>query len=455
MGRHVDLSRASLAERLVAELPEEQWQELLAEYDADQLLYDWSFWGRPAQQEPEGRWTTWIILAGRGFGKTRAGAQWVHGIMTGTTPLARGRYGRMAIVAETAADARDVLVQGESGILAISPPGFKPEYTPSLRKLEWPNGAQAHLYNAVEPDQLRGPQHDCAWCDELAKWRYAQDTWDQLQFGLRLGDDPRQLVTTTPRPIDIIRDLLDDDREVKPDGVVAVTRGTTYENISNLAPAFTRTVVKKYEGTRLGRQELNAEVLDDIPGALWTRKMLDEARLRAGVKHPPLARVVVAIDPSGTKGHSDGDSNEVGIVIAGRGMDGHGYVLGDWTCDLSPADWGRRAIEAYKRFEADRIVAEVNYGGAMVEAVIRSINRQVSYKTVTASRGKVVRAEPIAALYEQSKVHHVGTFGLLEDQMVAMTGNGYEGRGSPDRVDALVWALTEVMLSGSGYQINL
>lgn len=454
MNKPLDLARASVAEQLAA-LPESEWKRVLSEMDPDALLYDWSFWGRPSQQEPEGRWTTWLILAGRGFGKTRAGAEWVKRVMTGRTPMSRGRYHRMAIVAETAADARDVLVQGESGILAVSPPGFKPEYTPSLRKLEWPNGAQAHLYNAVEPDQLRGPQHDCAWCDELAKWRYAQDTWDQLQFGLRLGLEPRQLVTTTPRPIDIIRDLLADDRELRDDGVVAVTRGSTYDNISNLAPAFTRTVVKKYENTRLGRQELHAEVLDDIPGALWTRAMLDATRLKAHERHPPLQRVVVAIDPSGTKGDPDSGANEVGIVVAGRGVDGDGYVLADWTCDLSPADWGRRAIEAYKRFEADRIVAEINYGGAMVEAVIRSIDRKVSYKTVTASRGKIVRAEPIAAMYEQGKVHHVGALAALEDQMVAMTANGYEGQGSPDRADALVWALTEVMLSGSGYFLNV
>lgn len=454
MGVHVDPARMSVAEQL-ALLPEDQWNEALKDYDPDALLYDWSFWGRPAQQEPEGAWTTWLILAGRGFGKTRAGAQWVNRVMTGSTPMARGRYYRMAIVAETAADARDVLVQGESGILAVSPPGFKPEYTPSLRKLEWPNGAQAHLYNAVEPDQLRGPQHDCAWCDELAKWRYAQDTWDQLQFGLRLGRDPRQLVTTTPRPIDIIRDLLDDSRDLKEDGAVVVTRGTTYENISNLAPAFTRTVVRKYENTRLGRQELHAELLDDIPGALWTRAMIDKLRLKHGQRHPPLQRVVVAVDPSGTKGNSEEGSNSVGIVVVGKGVDGHAYVLADWTCDLSPADWGARVVQAYKRFEADRVVAETNYGGAMVEAVIKATDRRVAYKPVTASRGKVVRAEPIAALYEQGRVHHVGGLPELEDQMVAFTGEGYMGRGSPDRADALVWALTEVMLQDSGYFLNL
>ena len=452
----------SLAE-LVAELPPDQQEAILAELDMDQLQWDFGFWGRPAQQEPKGDWTTWLILAGRGFGKTRAGAEWVRDNMTGKTPHARGRYRRMAIIAETAADARDVLVQGESGILACSPPGFRPTYTPSLRKLEWPNGAVAHLYNAVEPDQLRGPQHDSAWCDELAKWRYVQETWDQLQFGLRLGNDPRQLITTTPRPLPIITDLLEQDRDKVDGGNVVVTTGTTYENRANLAPAFFTNIVTRYEGTRLGRQELLAHVLDDVPGALWTRKMLDASRIKADKemplpwlgKVPPMQRVVVGVDPSGTDGTGEGN-NEVGIVVAGRGIDGHAYVGADLTCDLSPEGWGRRVVnDGYKAFEADRVVGEMNYGGAMVGAVIKAVDRKVSYKDVKASRGKVVRAEPIAALYEQGKVHHVGSFPALEDQLVAFTNTGYVGKGSPDRADALVWALTELMLGGPGYRINL
>ena len=461
----MDPGQLSQAER-VALLPKAEQDAILADLDLDALLWDWSFWGRPAQQEPTGDWTTWLIMAGRGFGKTRAGAEWVRDNMTGRTPMARGRYRRMAIIAETAADARDVLVQGESGILEVSPPGFRPEYQPSLRKLTWPNGAQAHLYNAVEPDQLRGPQHDSAWCDELAKWRYAQETYDQLQFGLRLGDNPRQLITTTPRPIDILRDLIKDDRERVTGGLVVVTRGSTYDNAANLPPAFYKNIVSKFEGTRLGRQELMAELLDDVPGALWTRRMLDNARLFHDRREhpgpwfgnvPPMSRVVVGVDPSGTKGDSEGKSNEVGIVVAGRGIDGKAYVGADLTVDLSPEGWGRRVVQdGYKAFDADRVVGETNYGGDMVRAVIHSIDRKVPYKDVKAARGKVVRAEPIAALYEQGKVVHVGSFPELEDQLVAFTNTGYVGRGSPDRADALVWALTELMLGGTpSYQINL
>lgn len=455
----LEVGRASLAEQ-VAELSDAEQVEVLRGLDMDQLLWDWSFWGRPAQHSPrhnprstDGTWDTWLILAGRGFGKSRAGSEWVRDMVTGRTPLSRGRFGKFALVGETSGDVRDVMVEGESGILSVCPPGFKPTYTRSLRKLEWPNGATAHCYNAVEPDQLRGPQHDAAWCDELAKWRYVQETYDQLQFGLRLGDSPQQLITTTPRPIPIIRNLINDPRTV-------VTRGNTYENRSNLAPAFLSTIVARYEGTRLGRQELLAEVLDDIPGALWTRSMIDRLRLKADSEgHPPalpeFARIIVGVDPSGSKGDLDSGANEIGIVVAARGTDGHGYVLGDYTCDLSPEGWGRQVINAYRNHDADRVVAEINYGGAMVEAVLRSIDKKVSYKSVTASRGKVVRAEPIAALYEQGKVHHVGSFPMLEDQMCAFTGTGYVGEGSPDRADALVWALTEVMLTGSTYRINL
>lgn len=450
----------SLAEQ-IAELSEVEQQEILRDLDADQLVWDWSFWGRPQQQEPVGEWDTWLVMAGRGFGKTRAGSEWVKSNMTGRTPLSRGRYGHMAIVGETAADCRDVIVLGESGIMAVCPPGFKPTYEPSKRLLTWPNGAQAHLYNAVEPDQLRGPQHDSALCDELAKWRYAQETWDQLQFTMRLGTDPRVMITTTPRPIPIISDLLKEDRTLGKGGRVAVTRGNTFENRSNLPPAFLRKMVSRYEGTRLGRQELFAEVLDDVPGALWTRAMIDAARMGVDSdgqpeRYPPMQRVVVGVDPSGTRGQSDEGNNEVGIVVAGRGIDGLGYVLADYSCDLSPADWGARAVDAYKRFECDRIVAETNYGGAMVEAVIRSVDKKVSFKEVKASRGKVVRAEPVAALYEQGRIRHWGTFGLLEDQLCAFTSSGYVGKGSPDHADALVWALTEVMLTeGSMYSLNI
>jgi phage terminase large subunit-like protein len=438
----------SLAEQ-IARLPEDEQDAILRGLDPDMLFWDWSFWGRPAQLVPDGDWATWLILAGRGFGKTRAGAEWVRSVMTGDTPQASGQYRRMAIVAETAADARDVLVEGESGIMSVHPPAFRPVYEPSKRKLTWPNGAVAHLYNATEPDQLRGPQHDSAWCDELAKWRYAQATWDQLEFGLRLGHSPRKIVTTTPRPIPIIRAIAKDPTTI-------ITKGTTYDNKANLAPNFLKSVVNRFEGTRLGRQELKAEILDDVPGALWTREMLDKLRKGPNDKLPEFVRVVVGVDPSGTKGDSEGGSNNVGIAVAARGIDGHAYVLADMTCDLSPEGWGRRVVDGYKMFEADRVVGETNYGGDMVRAVIHSIDRKVSYKHVNASRGKVVRAEPIAALYEQGKVHHVGALPELEDQLVAFTPTGYVGDDdSPDRADAVVWALTELMLGGPGYRITL
>ena len=357
-------------------------------------------------------------------------------MVCGSTPLSGGKSGRIALVAETSADARDVMVEGESGILGVHPKDFRPLYEPSKRRLTWPNGAVATLYNATEPDQLRGPQHDLAWADELAKWHYARETWDQLQFGLRLGDDPRACVTTTPRPIPLIRELVNERR-------VHVTRGKTTDNAGNLAATFMDQMRAKYEGTRLGRQELDGEILDDVPGAFWTRAMLERASV---AELPEMSRVVVAVDPSGTGG-ADDDGDEIGIVVVGRGVDGRGYVLEDLSCKLSPDAWARRAIEAYYRWEADRLVAERNFGGAMVASVIRTADRNVSYKEVTASRGKSARAEPVAALYEQGRVSHMRGLSDLEDQMTLMTMGGYAGEGSPDRVDALVWGLTEVLLT--------
>lgn len=429
----------------LASLPEAQRSELLAgltEAQAEDLLWDWRAWARPNQLAPEGNWLTWVVLAGRGFGKTRCGSEWVRSIACGSTPFAPGSHRRIAIVAETAADARDVMVEGDSGILSVHPPDFRPLYEPSKRRLTWPNGAVATLYNAVEPDQLRGPQHDAAVCDELAKWSYARETWDQLQFGLRLGSAPRQVITTTPRPIPVLKEILASPTTV-------ATRGSTYDNAINLAPSFITQVVSRYEGTRLGRQELNAEILDDVPRALWTRAMIDAAQCK---QHPQLTRVVVAVDPSGTAGDFD-DGDSIGIVVAGKGIDGHGYVLADQTCKLSPDGWGRRAVSAYRQHKADRIVAERNFGGAMVEHVIRTVDRSVSFKEVVASRGKIARAEPVAALYEQGKVHHVGGFAELEDQMCAMTPDGFIGDGSPDRADALVWAISELLVTGSSFTL--
>jgi predicted phage terminase large subunit-like protein len=346
------------------------------------------------------------------------------------------------LVAETAADARDVIVDGESGLLAIHPKDFRPKFEPSKRRLTWPNGVIGTLYNATEPDQLRGPQHDAAWCDELAKWRYARETWDMLQFGLRLGSNPRQVITTTPRPIPIIRELMKREGDD-----VAVTRGSTYANEANLAEAFIKQLKDRYEGTRLGRQELNAEILDDVAGSLWTRAKLDETRRKVGDKLPGMQRVVVAIDPAAKESASDDRTSETGIIVSGFGEDGRGYVLDDQSCRLSPMGWARKAIAAYDLYQADAIVAEVNQGGEMVRTVLQAERQGLPIRTVRASRGKTTRAEPIAALYEQGRVSHVGTFPALEDQMVLFTPFGIEGDGAADRTDALVWALTDLFPS--------
>jgi len=325
---------------------------------------------------------------------------------------------------------------GDSGLASVFPPHQAPKIivNPSVT-ITFHTGAVALGYNATQPSQLRGPQFDRAWCDELAKWQKARETWDMLQFALRLGDRPRALVTTTPRPIPLLK-------EIKADPRTVVTSGSTFDNAANLAPTFLAAIREKYEGTRLGRQELFAETLDDLPGALWTRAMLDGHRVR---DTPQMARVVVAIDPSGTGGAGD-DGDDIGIIVAGKGVDGRGYVLADRSCKLSPDGWGRRAVEAYHEFKADRIVAERNFGGAMVEHVIRTVDRRASYREVTASRGKVARAEPVAALYEQGRVSHVGGLSAVEDQLCLIAPDGYVGEGSPDRADALVWALTELML---------
>lgn len=415
----------------------------LTDAQCRELLHDWRFLARPQQIAPAddaleiGPWLTWLILAGRGFGKTRTGSEWVR-------EQVKAGAKRIHLIAPTASDARDVMVEGESGLLSVCWAGDKtltgdmlgrPSYEPSKRRLTWANGAIATLFSAEEPERLRGPQAEVLWADELASWKYLRDTWDMAMFGLRLGDRPRTCITTTPKPLPLLKEIIADPRTV-------VTRGSTFDNASNLAPTFLKAVKDKYEGTRLGRQELNAEILDDLPGALWTRDAIDGHRVREA---PELQRVVISIDPSGTKGTSD-DGDEIGIVAAGLGVDGRAYVLADRTCKLSPDGWGRRAVNAYYEFAGDRIVAERNFGGAMVEHVIKTIDKNVAYKEVTASRGKVARAEPVAALYEQGRVSHVGSMPELEDQMCQIAPEGYVGDGSPDRADALVWALTELML---------
>lgn len=422
----------------LASLPEaerNQWIASLTPLEAQALLADWGFWARSAQQVPEGSWRIWLLLAGRGFGKTRTGAELIRA--RAVARVAR----RLALVAPTAGDARDILVEGESGILAISPPWERPRYEPSKRRLTWPNGAIATLFSADEPERLRGPQHDTAWCDELASWRYPE-TWDMLMFGLRLGSDPRVVVTTTPRPTKLIRELI-------ADPAVVVTRGTTHENRANLAPVFLGQIVRKYQGTRLGRQELEAELLEEVPGALWNRGMIEAARAYAV---PAMTRVVVAVDPAVSSG---GGADETGIIVAGKDAFGNGWVLADASGRYQPTEWAKTAISAYRAHSADRIVAEVNNGGDMVEATVRMIDPNASFAAVRASRGKATRAEPVAALYEQGRVHHLGTFPQLEDQMCAFTRDA-QGRldtaalgYSPDRVDALVWAITDLLVEAS------
>lgn len=404
-------------------LPLEQKIQYLASLTDEEcyyLLYDWQAWARPNQLPPEGDWDTWLILAGRGFGKTRTGAEWVR------YNVEQGIYSRIALVAPTASDARDVMVEGESGILAKASPWFKPHYSPSKRCITWPNGAVAYTYSADEPDRLRGPQHDAAWCDELASWRYTQ-TYDMLQFGLRLGTKPRKVITTTPRPTQIVKEIMNHPS-------THVTRGSTYDNRSNMAATFFTQIIKKYEGTRLGRQELLAEILDDNPYALFKMSDIEVCRVSA---HPQLRRVVIAVDPAVT---SEEDSDETGIIACGIGIDEEGYVLGDRSNKGTPDEWASAAVSAYREFNADRIIVEVNNGGDLVSSVIRSIDKNVPITQVRASRGKQIRAEPVAALYEQQRIHHVGQLTTLEDQM--LNYDPVMSKKSPDRMDALVWGLT-------------
>ncbi|MDI9846554.1 terminase family protein [Rhodoblastus sp. 17X3] len=395
---------------------------------ASALEDDWASKARPQQlPPPDDEWTTWLILAGRGFGKTRTGSEWVRSIAEA------GKVHRIALVGPTAGDVRDTMVEGESGILSICPDWNRPTYEPSKRRLTWPNGCIATMFSSEEPERLRGPQHGAAWADELAAWRNVEETWSMLQFGLRLGERPRQVVTTTPKPLKIIKQLVAQDGQD-----VRVTRGSTYDNRENLAPTFFSQIVRKYEGTRLGRQELNAELLEDVQGALWTRDMIESSRWqdRKGVN---LRRIVVAVDPAVSVSET---SDETGIVVAAIDDNAEGCILEDLSGKYSPTEWASIAVRAYHRWEADRIVAEANQGGAMVESTIRVIDPNVAITLVHASRGKVARAEPISALYENGRVHHVGMFAELEDQLCSFEPGSNK---SPDRLDALVWALTELM----------
>lgn len=423
----------SLAQR-VAVLPENQLVEAVAgltDAEVATLLYDWHFWARPTQLPPP-KWGVdgcfiWIVRAGRGWGKTRTGAE------TFLDEIRSGRATYPNLAGATAEDVRDLMIEGESGILAIAPPNFRPDYVPSQKKLVWPNGVVSRIYYGSEPEKSRGAQSDLLWCDELAKWRYAEETFNNLMLGLRLGQNPRCIITTTPKPTRFLIEL-----EKRQDAAgrpsVVVTRGSTNENRQNLSPVFISAVVSVYEGTRLGRQELNAEFLDDNPGALWKRDVIENLRVR---EHPHLIRIVVGVDPAVT---SDVKSNETGIVVAGIAADGHCYVLEDASLRGSPLAWATAIKRVYDQYQVDRVVGEQNNGGELVEANVRTVDPLISYRGVWASRGKQTRAEPISSLYEQGKVHHVGAFPLLEDQMCDWAPDS--GDPSPDRMDALVWALT-------------
>jgi phage terminase large subunit-like protein len=365
---------------------------------------------------------------GRGAGKTRSGAEWIR------DRVASGNASRIALVAQTPADVRDVMIEGESGLLKISPSWDMPLYEPSKRRLTWKNGAFALAFSSYEPDRLRGPQFDTAWCDELASWHYTRETWDNLMFTMRLGSDPKVAVTTTPKPIRLVRDLME-----RPDCIV--TRGSTYDNIQNLPTQFFQTILSRYEGTSLGRQEIYAEIMDEAEGALWSRSWLDENRVQSAPID--LHRIIVAIDPAVT---STEHSDETGIVVVGLGENDNIYVLADESGRYTPDGWARVAIGLYSRFQADLIVGEVNNGGDMVEYTLRTVDSTIPYKAVHASRGKRARAEPVAAMYEQGKGHHVGTFPDLEDQLC--TWEPLSNDPSPDRMDALVWASSELVQSG-------
>jgi phage terminase large subunit-like protein len=398
----------------------------------------WSELSQPYQRTPAGEWTTWLFVGGRGAGKTRAGAEWVRGLVLSSALKAGGRAERIALIGETLADVRDVMVNGESGLAGLNwGKGERARWVGSKRVVELPNGASAMAFSSEDPESLRGPQFSAAWCDELAKWKYPDATWDMLQFGLRLGERPRQVVTTTPRPIPLVKRLLADDR-------VAKTHARTADN-PHLAKAFVAEVTARYAGTRLGRQELEGELIEARADALWSREAIEACRVAAA---PELRRVVVAVDPPAASGER---SDACGIVAAGVSADGTGYVIADATAGrLTPARWARRAVDLFHRLEADRIVVEVNQGGEMAEAVLRQADEAVPVEMVRASRGKFTRAEPVAALYERGRVRHVGAFPELEDEMCDFGLGGLSSGRSPDRLDALVWALSALMLTKRG-----
>lgn len=408
--------------------------QLAAENSDPALIRLWRYLARPAQLAPPGNWRLWLVMAGRGFGKTRAGAEWVRALAR------RNRFARIALVGASLAEARAVMVEGESGLLNLGPPEQRPVFEPSTRRLRWPNGALGLLYSAAEPESLRGPQHSHAWCDEIAKWDMAggraDNAWSNLVLGLRLGRQPQAVCTTTPRAVPLLHRLM------AREGTV-LSGGTTHDNAANLPGDFLAAVEADFGGTALGRQELGGELLTEVDGALWSRALLERCRMSDPEDAPE--RVVIGVDPPAS---ARGD--ECGIVVCAAYPRGHAAVLADCSIGgASPEGWARAVAEAASAFGADRVVAEANQGGEMVRAVLSAADQTLPVRLVHARRGKIARAEPVAALYEAGRVRHAGQFARLEDQLCGMMAGGtYEGPGrSPDRADALVWALTELLLT--------
>ena len=422
----------------LVKLPKSEAEAIIETLSADELIalqYHWKFWARPDQLAPPGDWNYWMAMAGRGWGKTRVGAEWVRGVAES------GKIGMIHLVAPTNSDIRKVMLEGESGLLTISPNWFRPKFEPSKGMVTWPNGVRAYVFSAEEPERLRGPQCGAFWADEIGAWQKMQETWDQLQFGFRLGRHPQGVITTTPRPVQVVRDLVD----MAKDGSCVVTRGSTYDNRQNLAAPFFKKIVTAYEGTRLGKQELDGDLLEDNPNALFFCENIDRFR----VKEAPadLISVVVAVDPNNV---DDVKSDEAGIVTAGKKMIDdvmHYYILFDDTVVGGSTDaWGRKAVQVYYRERANKVIAETNNGGDLVIKNITNVDTSVPVEKVWASRGKTKRAEPVATLFEQGRVHIVGRLDLLEDQMCKWDPTiPQDQQKSPDRMDAMVWAVSYLM----------
>ncbi len=424
--------------KVARSLPPEISEQLLKDMPPE-LEGDWELLARREQLPPSSDWTTWLLMAGRGVGKTRTGAEWIH------EKIRRGANW-VALVGPTAADARDVMIEGQSGLLACARPEERPIYEPTKRRLTWPNGATATAFSADEPERLRGPQHEVAWCDEIGAWRYADAAWSMLMLGLRLGPRPQVVATTTPRSIKLIKKLVK--RSQDDDSGIIITQGSTYDNLENLSPAFAKAIISEFEGTRLAKQEIEGKLLEEFAGALWSLDKLSQLRIRLK-ELPKRTRTVIAVDPPIKE---SSEESMAGISVAGKGEDGLGYVLQDASLHGSPADWASAAVKLFYHYEADAIVAEVNQGGDMVEHTIHSVDPDVKVIQVHASKGKALRAEPISAHYDRNNVRHVGVFTELEDEMCTFVPG--ESKWSPNRLDALVWALTELLI-GTGKRAGI